>query len=107
VRVGHDVTGHSVAYFQVNGHGIASIAKLVGIITSRLEARAHTGTQRHLTGTCYQDWRALKNVHKFILMRMGMARRRDAPWWKVCQVHSEIGNPEMGTERMPDPILHE
>jgi hypothetical protein len=32
VRVGHDVTGRSVAHLQVNGHGIASIAKLRGCL---------------------------------------------------------------------------
>lgn len=36
-----------------------------------------------------------------------MSPRRDAPWWRVCQVHPEIGNPEMGTERMSEPVLHE
>jgi hypothetical protein len=83
VRVGHDVTSRSVAYVQVNGHGIAGIAMLMGIATFRLAARAHTETQRHRTGTGHQDGRALENAHKFILMRMGMAQRRGRgrePW---------------------------
>src|SRR5690242_15880033 len=99
VRIAHAVPCTAVAHLDEHDVARRSVHEVMSVTRTGLEPRAHPGPKQRFAAARHERSLAFEDVHELILLRMSVPQRGYRTGREARQVHAEVREPEVLSER--------